>query len=306
VQIPAKKRKNNDRTVVSATQDDQEPAPTTLRVFTAPYAYAWHRGMWDCAKPGRKAATKSVTKFSMPLCQRQIFFFLLRPSMVNTRQVVHEETATLRKRIVEERELSVLEKWLHFEDMGQLHQVNGFANIRFATKKEETFYNVVTGIRAEHFERKKTGEQWAEFSVEVVTLTSLATVVLPTSVVDADRQPLIDYCRSLPSRLRKDGYTIDERLRKVCKAHAKQRLRELGEQTPFLPPTHFACHHVVLYVFWPLSKGELLHVRCQGCMAHVAQRLVMHMCVLVMWFPQSCLCCLATNHSCVIGAAASS
>ena len=125
----------------------------------------------------------------------------------------------------------MLEDWLCFDQFGYNWDLKGWKNVRFDCKKgSETFYHLVARITATHITRKRVGKkanwgpkEWAEFKVDIICLNPLATVHFSSGIEESEQ--LIDHIRCLPSRLKKDGYPVNENLRKICKVHIKQRLK---------------------------------------------------------------------------------
>ena len=135
-----------------------------------------------------------------------------------------------------EEDFEVLEEWLRFEDFGYNHNYKGWRNVRFdlTRKTPATFYHATIRITSTLILRKaKQGQPdywWAVFDSDIICLNPLSTVAFSENVDkffnDDRKQQLKDYLRTLPFRLKKAGYPVDERLKKLCKEHIKKRTRE--------------------------------------------------------------------------------
>ena len=239
--------------VQANTQDTPETASLRIDLWEA-----WlKKKLFGLAKAGRGSGLKKKLKVELNPCPKAIFFALIHPLLKHGRTLQCQNTSGCKHRTLVESDWGVLEDFCDFEQHG------GWRSCCINSGKGETFYNVIVQVTFKWTERTGRNEELLVVEATVVSLNPLATIALPPAKTSkrikeapADANGLAanglavgaitNYVRGFPARLNKDGYSVDKRLRRVCKQHAKQQL--LGLQQPsgvcfICNPSHHPSHN---------------------------------------------------------------
>ena len=149
---------------------------------------------------------------------------------VNVLQVDKSKKGVVKRSIIVT-DVEMIEEYLQFgNDKSKRKTQQGFANCRVITKKRLKFYNVMIQVVATHTTRVATAERdydrmTAEIEGTIGTLSAMASTHLPKSL---DTSPsnirlLERYMRTMPKRLHKEGFEVDNNLVKICKAIHKAK-----------------------------------------------------------------------------------
>ena len=159
-----------------------------------------------------------------------LFYAMLRPLLEQGSQIrVEYKPKHWRKRHFVETDLSRIEAFCKFANF---NKTSGFLNVRKASQKTTTFYNVVIRVEATHTEKFARGDtpekQWAQFKITVASLNPLATTVFPPEFERSsdNMEQLRHYLQSFPIRLHREGYEVSAELKDICKSLSKQRKRK--------------------------------------------------------------------------------
>ena len=235
-------KRSKTSTITTDSNPSNTDPPEFLSIPSAIYSSDFQEEVFALCKPGKVATFEKRHTYRHKPCPRKAWAAQLQPSLCQGRTINVTETASYTKRELVEGDLDVLENWFDFAQFGYNWDLKGWKHVRFDTKKgSETFYHIVQRVRSVHFTRKTTGrlcnlgpKEFAEYTVDIVCLNPLATVHHSSNFKDfseEEKQQLVDYVRCLPSRLKTDGYPVNDHLRKLCKQHIKQRLNAINNST---------------------------------------------------------------------------
>ena len=282
-------------------EKNAQAAPETVSLPTDLWETWLHRKVNNLAKAGRGSGLKKKLKVELNPCPKSLFFALIRPLLRHGRTLQCVDTLVNKRRSLEETNWNVLEEFCSFEDLG------GWRNCVINAAKGETFYNVIVGLSFTWTERSGRNEEFLSVEATVVSLNPLATIALPPPKKPAksrkpptSKQPaasptdgdvgggsataITNYVRGFPARLNKDGYTVDKRLRTICKQHAKQQLLALQQPSgmcficnPSHHPSHnwlHACSCLLLLLLSRLARHhpQAAYARCLPHRASSARR----------------------------------
>jgi hypothetical protein len=92
-------------------------------------------------------------------------------------------------------------------------------------------WNVIIGIEACHVQKLgQANVAFAEFKITIASLNLLANTTFPKEFERsaANIAVLQRYLRTFPIRLHREGYTVDDKLRRICKTIAKSNRNSNG------------------------------------------------------------------------------
>ena len=186
--------------------------------------------LWNIAKAGVTGNVLKKDRIDYNVLEVSLYYAMLRPLFEQGQQIrIEHKPGKWKKRHIVETDVSRIEALCNFSNF---NKTTGFLNARKAKKKTTIFYNVVIAISATHIQRfatkDKAEEQSAYFKVTVASLNPLATTVFPPEFErsSGNLDKLERYLQLFPVRLHREGYEVEEELRKVCKQISKKRKRE--------------------------------------------------------------------------------